>query len=488
MLKQKLNKFIGTLRSGEALKIKAMRGSFWLGAGSVMEQGLRFLRNMFLARLLAPEAFGIMAIVLAVNQAFETFAEIGIQTAIIHNSKGQERTYLNSAWWLAMGRATALYILAYLGAPWIAHFYHNPELVSLIRAAFLGVLFRGATSPGIYVAVKQMRFKPWVMAQYGGGPLGIAMTVLLAYLMRDVWALVIGFTLEAAVRCALSYCVCPFRPGLRFDRAHWQALLKYTSGIAGLPVLTFIFMRADIFVIGKLCPTAELGLYSMAAAIAHIPFQFLGAIIAPVAMPAFAEIQTDKARIHATLLKVTAMIAFATVPLLVCAALYGRDLLALAYGSPYAEVAGPFTIILGTSVLQTICVPIVTLYLAIGRPALHRLFVAIRTILILLLIYPAVKNFGLLGAAAAGLAAMALGYLVQIIWMRKLIGFDIRRYGAIFLQALGVSGCIVALWLITRGLVPARPFFNLLPGAVGCLLAYGLSLKIFLQSKTRFSC
>jgi O-antigen/teichoic acid export membrane protein len=386
-----------------------------------------------------------------------------------------------------MARATTLYTLAYLGAPWIAHFYHNPEIIPLIRVAFLGVLFKGATSPRIYVAVKQMNFKSWVMAQYGGGPISIVTTVLLAYCIRDVWALVIGFTLEASARCALSYLVCPYRPGLSFDKNHWQALLKYTSGIAGLPALTFIFMRADIFVIGKLCSTAELGLYSMAAAIAHLPFQFLGGIIAPIAMPAFAEIQADKDRIHSTILKVTAMIAFSGVPLLVCAALYGRDLLALAYGSPYAEVAGPFAIILGTSILQTICVPVVTFYLAIGRPALHRLFVAIRTVLMLLLIYPAVKNFGLIGAATAGLMAMALGYLFQIIWMRKLIGFDLKRYAAIFLQALGVSGCVVALWLITHNLVPARPLFNLIPGGIGCLLAYGLSLMIFLQSKSRFS-
>ncbi len=453
----------------------------------MVEHGLRFLRNMILARLLAPEVFGVMAIVLAITQAFETFTEIGIQTAIIQNPKGQERTYLNGAWWLAMARAVSLYVLACLGAPWIAQFYHHPELISLMRVAFLGVLFKGATSPKMHVAVKEMNFKLWAMAQYGGGLVGIFTTVLLAYAIRDVWALVIGFALEAGVRSALSYLICPYRPGLSFDKNHWRALLQYTGSIAGLPVLTFIFMRADIFVIGKLLPAAELGFYSMAAAIAHIPFQFLGGIIAPIAMPAFSEMQADKVRINTTILKVTAIIAFLGIPLLVCAALYGRDLLTLAYGSPYAKVAGPFAIILATSILQTICVPVVTFYLAIGRPALHRLFAAIRTVLIMVLIYPAVKHFGLIGAAAAGLVAMTLGLLFQIIWMRKLIDFDLRRYGAIFLQALGVSGCVVALWLITQHLVPARPLFSLLPGVLGCLLAYGLSIIIFLQSKSRFS-
>ncbi|MGH7494579.1 MAG: oligosaccharide flippase family protein [bacterium] len=297
----------------------------------------------------------------------------------------------------------------------------------------------------------------------------------------------IGFTLEAGARCLLSYLVCPYRPGLSFDKNHWRALLRYTGGIAGLPVLTFIFMRADVFVIGKLCPTADLGMYSLAAAMAHMPFQFMGGIIAPVAMPAFAQIQADQNRINTTILNVTAMIAFFGIPLFIYAALYGGDLLRLAYGSQYVEIATPFAIIFGTSVLQTVGVPIVTFYLAIGQPALHRLFAAIRAATMLVLIYPAIQNFGLIGAATAGLIAMTLGYLVQVLWVRALISFDLRRYGVIFLQALSVSGCVVAAWLITHHIAPDRIWFNLIPGIIGCLLAYALSLRIFLQIKSQCS-
>jgi O-antigen/teichoic acid export membrane protein len=276
----------------------------------------------------------------------------------------------------------------------------------------------------------------------------------------------------------------PYRPGLSFDKTHLQALFKYTGGVAGLPILTFIFMRADVFVISKLCSPAELGLYSMATAIAHLPLQFMGRIIAPVIMPAFTEIQADKARINATILKVTAIITFLMVPLLVCAILYGKNLLLLAYGPQYSKAAVPFAIILGTSVLQTICVPVVTFYLAIGRPALHRLFAAIRTALIVALIYPATKHFGLIGAAGAGLIAMSFGYLFQVMWMHEIIQLDLRKYGLIFLRALAVSSCIVVLWFFTHNLFPSRPLLNVLPGAAGCLLAYAFAAMILLPSKS----
>jgi O-antigen/teichoic acid export membrane protein len=204
-------------------------------------------------------------------------------------------------------------------------------------------------------------------------------------------------------------------------------------------------------------------------------------------MPAFAEIQADKNKINTTILNVTAMIAFFGIPLCTYAALYGGDLLRLAYGSEYVEIATPFAIIFGTSVLQTVGVPIVTFYLAIGQPALHRSFTAIRAATMLVLIYPAIENFGLIGAATTGLIAMTLGYLVQVLWVRALISFDLRRYGVIFLQALGASGCVVASWLITHHIAPGQIWFNLIPGIIGCLVAYMLSLRIFLHLKSQCS-
>ncbi len=475
------------LFSGNRIETSATRGSLWLGTASLVEQGLRFLRNIILARLLAPEAFGALAIVLAINQAFETLMEIGIQTAIIQNPKGQERTYLNGAWWLAMARAVCLYALACLVAPWVAQFYHNPDLLPLMRVAFLGILFNGAMSPRIYVAIKQMNFKQWVLVHHGAGLVGILSAVLLAFAIRNVWALVLGFTIEAAVRCLLSYLVCPYLPGLSFDRDHLRALFKYVRGVAGLPILTYIFMRIDIFVIGKICSPTELGLYSMAAAISQMPFHFFGAIIAPIAMPTFSAMQTDKAWINEAIMHVTAAIAFLGFPLLLCAALYGKDLLLLVYGAEYTKAAGPFAIIFSSSLLQILCIPVATLYMAIGRPELHRLFAVIRTVSMLVLIYPAVKYFGLTGAAMAGLVSIMLGFLFQVIRMHKITKIDLRRYGLIFLRAVGMSGGVAALWLITHNLYPGRPWLNLLPGAMGCLLAYVLTTMAFLQPQSSFS-
>src|ERR1700722_18198690 len=93
---------------GDGLKAKVFRGGVWLGSGNTVEQVARFGRNMILTRLLAPEAFGTMAIVLSAMSVFQSFTEIGVKEGLIQNPDGGEEQYVNAAWWLALGRAISV--------------------------------------------------------------------------------------------------------------------------------------------------------------------------------------------------------------------------------------------------------------------------------------------------------------------------------------------------------------------------------------------
>lgn len=471
------------LSTSSSMKARVARGGLWLGAGSSFEQLSRLLRNMILTRILAPEAFGLMAIVLAVNAAFESFTQVGIKEAIIQNPDGRDRTYLNGAWWFAFARGLALYLIVFACAPWIANFYGNPELVLMMRVAFLVLLFNGIMSSEAYVAIKQMKFKRWVIIFHGGGVLGIVTAVLMAFIIKNVWALVIGFSVEGIARCILSYIICPFFPGINFDREKLRSLLKFAKGMIGLPILTFIFMRADVFVIGKLCPMSELGLYSMAAMIAWAPFQFISSITGRIMMPAFSEKQSNNEWINKWTLKITSMIATMGFPLLCFVIFYGRDVLTLVYGTRYGSVSIPFAIIFATALMRTSSLPIATVYMMSGRPELQRLFTGIRAILMVAFIFPATKWFGVNGAATAGLVSMLIGFLLQVRRMHEITGLDIRQYYRIFFHVLCISTCVIILWVFTRSLSSSGPIVHMIPGVAGCLIAYAIAIKIFFRTK-----
>src|SRR5271155_443937 len=119
----------------DSLKARVFRGGVWLGAGSLTEQVFRFTRNMILTRLLAPEAFGIMAIIQATTAIIQCLTEVGVKEGLIQNPNGDKEEYIDAAWWLAMLRSLSIYVILFAAAPFIAKFYGNVELSRLLRVA-----------------------------------------------------------------------------------------------------------------------------------------------------------------------------------------------------------------------------------------------------------------------------------------------------------------------------------------------------------------
>src|SRR5262249_37265695 len=157
------------------------RGGVWLGLGSFSEQVIRFGRNMVLTRLLAPEAFGTMAIVLSCSSVLHTIMDIGVREALIQNVNGNKDEYVGAAWWMAFGRATAFSIILFFAAPSIGRFYGNADLIALFRVSAIGVILDGAISARAYIAIKAMKFRKWAIINHGGSIFGVAVTITLGF-------------------------------------------------------------------------------------------------------------------------------------------------------------------------------------------------------------------------------------------------------------------------------------------------------------------
>jgi O-antigen/teichoic acid export membrane protein len=429
---------ISELLVGDGLRAKAMRGGTWLGAGSVAEQATRFARNMILTRLLAPSAFGAMAIVMSCSAVIGTLTDVGQRAAVIQNPRGREDSYLNAGWWIAMSRAVCMYVIIFAIAPWVAHFYGNAELCGLLRVALMSTLFDGAMSPRSILTQKEMKFGRWMAISNGGGICGVIVTVILSFYLRDVWALAIGSCSENAFRCLLSYILCPGAPSLRLDWHAAQDLYKFSRAVVGLSFLNLIFTRTDVFVLGKLYSTTALGLYTMAVLIVQTPSSFITTVMGQVLFPSFAHVQFDKERINRILLLVTSWLILLGLPAVLAIYLCGHSLLIVLYGARYVASTGPLAVAAVVVFLNVLNAGITCVFSGIGRPELHRRAVAASAVAMLIVIYPACMLFGVIGGQIAALLAIILSYLLQVMRMRELTGLDLLRYGRAFvLPALG---------------------------------------------------
>ena len=479
---RRLKKSAEVALSGDGLKAKVFRGGAWLGGGSIAEQAMRFGRSMLLTRLLAPEAFGTMAVIMSASSAIHTITDIGIKEALIQNPRGSEEHYMGAAWWLALGRAVTLAFLVCLIAPWMARFYGNSEITPLLRVATLSVILDGAFSSRAYIAMKEMKFSRWAAINHGGGIIGIVITVVLSFFIRDVWALVLGLCSESAARCILSFVICPYVPLLNWNTAAIRDLLRFSKGLFGLAFLNLIFARTDIFVLAKLYPAAQLGVYSMALYLAQTPVSYLMNLLGQTMLPTFSHIQGDDRRVGRILLQVSSLIIFLGIPALVFVVFCGHSLLMIVYGPRYGAASTALILTCAVALVNLLNGQLTTVFYARALPQLHRTCVLIMAIMMIVLMYPFAKWFGLVGGPMACLASVLVGFLFQLVRVRDLIGLDLSSYAKPTLSAVGISLSVVAVCLAAK-ISPRldRPIPTVMLGVLGCLIAYGVGAALFIR-------
>ncbi|MBN2592550.1 MAG: oligosaccharide flippase family protein [Sedimentisphaerales bacterium] len=468
---------------GTDIKAKSIRAVMALGAGTFAGRSMRFIRSMILARILAPKQIGLMAIVMSVITISEALIEVGVKQSVIQNKKGASAEYLNVAWWMQVVRGLLLFGIAFILAPWISSFYGKPELLNLLRVAFIAIMLRGFMSPRAHVLEKEYKFGRVVLLIQGSAVLGAIISVGLALLMRNVWALVIGFVIEMAILCILSFILVPFVPRFEIDRNSLIELLKFARGMFGLPILTAFSFQAPILVLGKVISEDQLGLYSYAAILSHIPVDLYIRTIAPVVLPVFSEKQDDKSALCRGILRTTQWTACFFVPIVAFMACCASGLLLLAYGPKYVAMAVPFAILCLEIVAQNQAVSLAGLYMAVGQPHLQRRFAVIRALTIIGLMYPVAALFGPIGAAFVIVFCNIAVLFMQVLKAREVINLNLSRYIRTY-----VPGLLMALPnIMTAGLLwifgVDSPLLVLTISALVLIVTFAVS--VFLMSRPK---
>ena len=465
---------------GQSLRERFLRGSFWSGIGGGMEQLTRFVRNMLLTRLLVPEAFSEIAIILALNVFFESLTEVGIRESIIQNKMGGDDEFLSVSFWFSFVRSIVLYAVVFSTAPLIAQFYDNAALIPKMRIAFLAIVFNGLISTKAYASLRNVKPRKWVIVHNGGKMVGVVVTVILGVIRRDAYALVYGFTVEYLVRMLLSYLIFPFRPKFTLNKTYLTEVLRFARGMLGLPFLTMIFLKADVLVAGRMFTPYIVGLYSMATVLAQAPNKIVPMILSPVLMPALAELKSDPVARNRGIIGISRLLAFIGMPTSLFAILYYEPIITLVYTAEYAVMGVCFAIIFCAYMLRNLCLPLAATFLSIGKPQIQRLFALMRAVIAAATIVPLIKLFGIIGAPIALLIAMALSQIFQVFLLGRHVYLDHKQYIRAMALAAFVSAPLALAKVADLIFFHASGYWQLLPGFIGlgcCLLLAARMLK-----------
>jgi lipopolysaccharide exporter len=459
-------------------------GLSWNISSSLIGELIRFVRSVVLARLLVPEDFGLFGMALTVVAALNALSALGLGRTIVANkfdTRDELKAHLDTAWSVELLRSFVIALLASASAFPMSRFYGQTQLKVIIPILGLITFVQGFQNIGLVILRKEISFASIFWYELATNTAGIALTIALAVVMRNVWALVIGLLLTAALGTVLSYIFHSYRPRLAFEkhaiRRAWS-LGKLTLVIA---VASYVTNMADNVMVGRLLGSGALGNYSLAFNIASAPISVLVFSLGTVLFPAYAEITTQRPKAlelaFTKVFSIALMIMFTiTVPLFLLAG----EVVQLLFGSRWTTAGTVLRVLALVIPLRGLSLIVSTVFWGLNRPKDVAVGTTLEAVVFVAALYPLITAFGLTGAAWAGMIAYAFAFVIRFMALSKIIPGISAKLFQISLSVLAAAGT----GLVIAG-VSLRFLTSPLPRVIlGGLLSSIIPTVILLSFKT----
>ena len=267
------------------------RGSFISVGSHTTSQLIRFGSNLILTRLLMQEVFGLMALMHVVLIGLHLFSDVGIGPAIVQNEKGEDPKFLHTAFTVQVGRGVLLWLICCAVAYPFSLFYEEPELVTLLPVLGFTTVLSGLQSTKYWVYQRKLRLGPTAILELGTQVVSVVTMIVLAWIYRSVWALVIASLISDALKTLLTHVALEGHGDrLRIHKPSLTSMVRFGKWIFISTIVSFCVSQTDRLVFGKLGSLEVLATYSIAVTLAAMPSQALWRLTGTVLLPAYSQI------------------------------------------------------------------------------------------------------------------------------------------------------------------------------------------------------
>jgi O-antigen/teichoic acid export membrane protein len=476
--------------AGHDLRRRTIRSLFWQFLGVGGQRIVQLLGPIVLWRLLPETDLGLFAIVLSAIGIIESLTTFTGEQTSLWSQRGAERRYLDTVFTVRVLRSVLVSSLL-CGLAWpFAWYFGSAESATRywLPGLFLTLAGNGLVdalqSPARAARMKGLDFRRVALGDFVAAVIGIGLTILLAWSLRNVWAMIVGHVVSTAVRTGISYAVAPHRPRFVLDRSTVHELFHYQKGAMGAPFLLLMIFTAPPFVIGKVVSEAAVAVFDGAARLAKLPEDIFLRVLGPVAIPAYAQLQHDIPRLGRAWANAVHAFLMVGTPLTVALAWCGDALPELVFGDKYVAVPGLLALLAVHGGLAGLTAVVGPLFWAIGQPHLDRRAQFYRCLAVYGLGIPAAIQGGVLGFAGATCVAILIALAESSRSALRLLGLRLAdlthaaRDGVVIGGALGL-----ALWLVDHFLAPAGAWRLLATAAISGPLLSLLLLSLVRQKR-----
>ena len=304
---------------------------------------IKFISGIVLARLLMPEDYGAIGMLLIFISLAEVFIDAGFGSALIQKKNPTQADY-STVFYFNIVMSVILYGLVYLSAPAIAEFYRMPILCNVLRVQGLILFIYAFNVIQRNQIRKNLKFKELSKITITSSVISLIITVIMAYMGFGVWSLVAQNFLGALIPCLFFWFTMNWRPTCEFSWTSFKELFGFGSYMFLTHLLTTFSQRITGLLVGRWYNPATMGYYSKADAFSKYATLSIAGVMIQTTYPLYASVQDDKERLINMVKRITSTLAYITVPMLSILILIAEPLIVFLYSDrwipsvPYFQI------------------------------------------------------------------------------------------------------------------------------------------------------
>lgn len=443
-----------------SLRARAFRAMFWVAFAGHSARAVSYITQLLLAALLAPEAFGLVSLVFVVLRSMQIIQDMGLSQTLVARKDENPAVAIraaNAAFYMSAAAGLFLTILLCLVAPAVGLFFGSSEISPLLQVMSARLVIASLSTVPSALLQKDLRFKKLTWPKLAGAAGFAALSLPLAIAGFGPWSVVWAGILQAVLETASVWFIVRWRPGSGFDRKVAWELFGYSKHIVGISLGTFLQSNFDSLAVAKILGPAALGYYNLAFSLANAPSQIITGAAFPVLLPAYSEVQDQRARLANLHLRLIKYLMLVLAPICLIIAVLARPGILTIYGETWSASIVPLQLLAFYALIRSLAAAHGPLLLATQQARAFSRIVYASLALLVLLAYPALKLGGLTGMSLAMTASALLSAIQVLLVCRHNLGETAAGYLRFLAVPLAGAALASAAILVLRAVSPIEP-------------------------------
>ena len=454
----------------------------WSAVDILLRQLLSFAISVVLARLLTPADFGTVALAAFFSTLLIALLHTGLSTALIRR-QSSTREEESAVFWWCLGASVAMAALLIAVAPWIAAYFAQPVLRTLMAMAAAQLVFAAIGVVPTAMLTRALDIRPLTIAGIIASLVSGAVGIGAALAGTGVWAIALQLASASLVNSLALWLVSDWRPSPHWRFATLRGLLGFSANLSASSALDVVYTYGFALVVGKLHGVTDLGLYNRAQGTQQLPGNVVAMILGRVALPIFAAASHDPPRQRRDVRTAVRAAMIVNLPAMVVLAVLADLVILVLFGAKWSGAAAVLAILAVGGALIPLHVINLQLLLAQDRSdRFLKVEVAKKVTGIGCVMVGSL--FGIIGLAISQAVFGVIAFVINAHFTRRSLGYGALAQLRDLLPIIGLSMIVAAVIVVARGLLNLAPGLELLSllgvgGVTYLLLALPLAHRLF---------